>query len=117
MDRATFDAIVAEARRRQDALLAAKGKDYTRGDADRLTNFKRIARDVGITPLQAWAVYAGKHYDAIMTFIKTGRAESEDIFGRLDDLANYLYLLEGLLREEKGHHDGHHDDEDDDDRP
>lgn len=99
MDSATFDAIVAEARKRQDALLKAKGADYTRHDPDRLANFKRVAREVGITPLQAWAVYGGKHWDAIMAYIKTGKAESESIYGRLDDLANYLYLLEGLLRE------------------
>ena len=96
-----FDKIVAAARQRQDDLLRVKGADYTRHEADRLSNFKRAAASVGVTSLQAWAIYAGKHWDAIMAFIKTGKAESEAIEGRLDDLANYLYILEGLINEER----------------
>lgn len=92
-----FNKLVATARTRQDELLLKKGADYTRHDPDRLSNFKRAAKDIGITPLQAWAVYSNKHWDAVMAFIKTGKAESESITSRLDDLHNYLYLLEGLL--------------------
>jgi hypothetical protein len=94
-----FNLLVTKARVRQDQLLKAKGADYTRHSKDRLSNFKRNAEAIGLDALQVWAVYAGKHWDAIMTFIKTGKAESEAIEGRLDDLHNYLYLLEGLIEE------------------
>lgn len=96
-----FNAIVAEARYRQDRLLKAKGDDYTRHDPDRLSNFKRLAKDLDLDSKKVWAVYAGKHWDAVMAFIKTGKAESEAIQGRFDDLHNYLYLLEGLMQDER----------------
>lgn len=95
-----FTNLVATARARQDTLLSQKGADYTRRSPDRLSNFKRNAEAIGLTPIQVWAVYAGKHWDAIMSFVKSGKAESESIDSRLDDLTNYLYLLEGLLKEE-----------------
>lgn len=99
MDRTQFDTLVAAARARQDSLLAAKGADYTRHDPDRLASFKRLAKELGVDPRIVWAVYAGKHWDAIVAYVKTGRAESEALQGRLDDLANYLHLLEGLVTE------------------
>lgn len=101
MDSAQFNALVGEARAREDALLLSKGADYTRHDPDRLSNFKRVGTALGIDPLVVWAIYAGKHWDAIMAFVKTGRAESEAIESRLDDLRNYLYLAEGLIAERK----------------
>jgi len=94
-----FTQLVAIARNRQDVLLQQKGADYTRRSPDRLSNFKRNAEAIGLTPIQVWAVYAGKHWDAIMSFVKSGKAESESIESRFDDLTNYLYLLEGLLKE------------------
>lgn len=102
MDSSQFNTLVNGARLRQDQLLKVKGADYTRHSADRLSNFKRNAEAIGLDPIQVWAVYAGKHWDAIMAFVKTGKAESEAIEGRLDDLHNYLYLLEGLLVERNG---------------
>ena len=100
MNSSEFNLLVDAARVRQDHLLKVKGADYTRHSEDRLSNFKRNAEAVGLSPVQVWAVYAGKHWDAIMAFVKTGKTESEGIEGRLDDLHNYLYLLEGLLKEE-----------------
>ena len=97
-----FDKIVVTARQRQDHLLKVKGDDYTRHEPDRLSNFKRAAAGLGISPLQVWAVYASKHWDALLAFVKTGKAESEAIEGRFDDLANYLYLGEALIKEEEG---------------
>ena len=97
MNSEQFNIVVTKARERQDELLVRKGADYTRHSEDRLSNFKRNAEAIGLTPFQIWAVYAGKHWDAIMAFIKTGKTESEAIEGRLDDLVNYLYLLEALI--------------------
>lgn len=94
-----FNQIVAKARLRQDDLLQRKGADYTRQEPDRLSNFKRVATSLGLSPIQVWAVYAGKHWEAVMAYAKTGKVESEAITGRLDDLCNYLYLLEALIEE------------------
>lgn len=84
-------------------LGRVKGGEYS-GDADRLANFKRNAEALGLDPLQVWAVYAAKHWDSLMTFIKdlqtkTDRPRSEAIEGRADDLLVYLMLFKGLLQD------------------
>jgi hypothetical protein len=91
MDITTLEQLVARARARQDGIMKEKGQDYTRHDPDRLANFKRLAKDTGVDINKVW--------DAIMAFVKTGKVESEDIVGRLDDLHNYLYLFEAILSE------------------
>lgn len=95
-----FDLLVEAARTRQDEILRTKGADYTRKDPDRLANFKNNAKGIGITAMQVWAVYFMKHIDAIMTYVQTGKVESEAITGRLDDAHNYLYLLEAMIDEQ-----------------
>lgn len=102
MDIEQLGAVVAGARARQDQILLTKGADYTRHEQDRLSNFKRSAAALGLTPIQVWAVFFNKHVDATMAFIKTGRVESESIEGRLDDIVNYAYLLEALIVEARG---------------
>jgi hypothetical protein len=73
-------------------IMLTKGAEYS-GDNDRLANFKRNAAALGLDPLQIWAVYAAKHWDAVMQFVKdTGagkeRERGEPIEGRVDDLLN-----------------------------
>ena len=96
-----FDVLVAAARQRQDALRNTKGQEYIKYDADQLANFKRIAESLGIDPLIVWVVYASKHWDSILSFVKKRVEGSEPIVGRIDDLGNYLHLLEGLLADER----------------
>lgn len=100
MDIERLTQVIDNARARQDKILKQKGADYTRHSADRLANFKRGAEGLGLSPLQVWAVYFSKHVDAIMSFVKTGKVESEAIEGRFDDAINYLYLGEALIREQ-----------------
>jgi hypothetical protein len=45
-------------------------------------------------------VYFNKHIDSLMTFVRTGRLESEGLRGRLDDIRNYIDILEAMLVEE-----------------
>ena len=99
MNSGDFDQIVAAARNRQDVLLRAKGDDYTRHEPDRLSNFKRSGAALGLTPLQVWGIFINKHIDAVMAYVKTGQVESESIYGRLDDIVNYCYLGEAIIRE------------------
>jgi hypothetical protein len=89
---ATHDSIVE--------LNATKGHDYA-GDEDALANFKRHATNLGLTPEQIWGVYAGKHWDAIMTYCREGDVASEPVEGRILDAILYLYLLLGLVREKQ----------------
>jgi hypothetical protein len=87
-----FMDIVAMMQGEQSGLLNIKGNDYTQGDADRLINFKRIAAELGVSPLLVWWVYFKKHIDAIAAYVKTGKIESEPLYGRFIDAQNYLYL-------------------------
>lgn len=75
-----------------------KGHDYA-GDSDALANFKRHADNLGLQPEQIWAVYASKHWDAVITYCRHGSVESEPIEGRIDDCMLYLFLLRGLVEE------------------
>ncbi len=98
MDNEKYNELVDSARKRLDGILKVKGHDYS-GEVDRLANFKRVGENLGIMPVTALATYMHKHWDSIMTFVREGKLQSEPIDGRLDDLHNYLYLLEGLIKE------------------
>jgi len=78
-------------------VMNIKGKDYTRSNEDRLHNFKSIAKELNLDPLQIWYVYFRKHIDAIAAYIITGKVESESIVGRFIDAHNYLDLGLALI--------------------
>lgn len=84
-------------------LSTDKGGEYA-GDTDRLANFRRNAKALGLSMDQVWAVYAGKHWDAIQQYVQdiaTGRRRkrSESIEGRADDLIVYLILFKAIVSE------------------
>lgn len=82
-----------------DEVLKAKGADYA-GRGDRLSNFKQVAAMVGITPMQAWAVYFLKHVIALTT-LASGKLESEPPLQRFVDARNYVELGFALWEEEQ----------------
>ncbi len=91
-------------------VMAVKGEDYAGTDhqPDVNLNFKKAADRWGITVLQAWGVYFGKHVDAIETFVRKGGvdSQSEPVLGRITDAVNYLFILLALLEDpdvEGGH--------------
>ncbi len=93
-----FDKTVEELK----ALGHIKGGEYAR-EADRLHNFTNNAEQLGLTAYDVWAIYAGKHWDAIRTWIideREGkhRTRSEPIEGRVKDLILYGFLLLALLQ-------------------
>jgi hypothetical protein len=91
-----FRQLCIDARDRQDSILFKKGIEYTQGADDRGANFKRIAERLGVDPLVIWYAYFQKHVDAIASYVKFGKVQSEEpIEGRFDDCMNYLLL--GLL--------------------
>jgi hypothetical protein len=86
-------------------LLKVKGAEYT-NNADRLANFKRASKAIGITSLQAAFIYASKHFDSIASFVKNDASGmeqilSEPIEGRFYDLINYCHLMLAILHERK----------------
>jgi len=90
-------------------LASLKGGEYA-GDEDRLANFRRNGEALGLPMETIWAVYAGKHWDAIQQYCKdvqSGRSRQrvESISGRLDDLIVYALLMKAMV-EEKGESSG-----------
>lgn len=83
-----------------EKMRDTKGKEYANSD-DRLANFKRVAAEIGISPLQVGWTYFKKHYDSICSYLKNGQEFSEEgIRGRFIDAINYLTLIYGLIVDE-----------------
>ena len=98
-----YDKIVNETCDNIKSLSLLKGGEYA-GDVDRLANFRRNANVLGLTQEQVWSVYAAKHWDAIMQYVKDignnkSRPRSESISGRADDLIVYLVLFKAMVDE------------------
>lgn len=98
MNQKEFDTVAQELLDLAEKIRSSKGKDYSK-DNDRLSNFKTIAKEIGVKPSLVWAVYFRKHIDAIMKHTREGQTESEPIEGRLADVLNYILLYYGLIKE------------------
>lgn len=79
-------------------LRETKGREYAQ-DEDTLADFKEVAVEAGITPLQCWATYVKKHQRAIDTFVREGGVKSESIESRVIDVIVYHFLLLGLIED------------------
>ena len=81
-------------------LLKDKGLEYSRGEVDVNSNFKRVAESVGSDPVTVAYVYLAKHLDSIANFVKTRETPSgEPIEGRIADAINYLAIMGSLIEE------------------
>ena len=88
---------------RARTLAVGKGGEYAPGE-DRLSNFKQNAERLGLKSLDIWAVYAGKHWDAIQTYVTDSRngverVRLEGIDGRFLDLIVYAVLGLALVED------------------
>ena len=81
-----------------DKILVAKGNDYSI-DQDRLANFKRLAAALSLDPFVIYAVYTAKHCEAILTWVRHGKLESESLRSRFIDLRNYAILGAALAKD------------------
>jgi hypothetical protein len=98
LNREQFDLLLKDLVDKEFQIGVTKGKEYAQGD-DRLDNFKRFAKEIGITPEQVLWVYLKKHLDSIAYYVKYGKLESESLESRILDARVYLSLLLGLERE------------------
>lgn len=106
MNAQDFDLCVADLHAHADGIAKSKRPDYTQESEDVLANFKNAARDVGITPMQAWLVHFQKQYSAIARYIKNpSGTPSEPIKSRFADLRNYLDLGHCLVMEENNNYE------------
>lgn len=83
-------------------ITRSKGLEYANSDLDANANFKEIGSKMGVDPKMVLWIYATKHFQAITSFVKKGKVESnEPIEGRVHDLALYSLLLLSLIEDEK----------------
>lgn len=95
--------LIEDVVRKIKELSALKGGEYA-GDTDRLANFRRNAEALGLPMETVWAVYAAKHWDAVMQYVKDlnegkTRERLEPIDGRAHDLIVYLILFLAITEE------------------
>lgn len=100
-----YNQLVQETVKNLKELSELKGGEYA-GDVDRLANFRRNAINTGVTMETVWGIYAGKHWDAIIQYVKDQqqgktRPRLESISGRADDLIVYLVLFKAMVEEKE----------------
>jgi hypothetical protein len=84
------------------AVMATKGREYSRNEDDVNSNFKRVAKAAGLDPIKVAYIYAAKHWDSISNYVKTRETPSgEPIEGRLGDMLNYILILGSLIKEDQ----------------
>lgn len=75
--------------------MTSKAKDYAQ-EQDAFLNFHTRAEQLGLTREQVWAVFANKHWDALMAYVREGKVESEALRSRVTDVINYALFLAGF---------------------
>ena len=98
-----WNRLLASTQEEISRLSTLKGGEYA-GDSDRLANFRRNGQALDLPMETIWAVYAGKHWDAIQQYVKDlaagkHRERAEPISGRLDDLIVYCILMKAMVEE------------------
>ena len=76
-------------------------REYAGIGNDAFANFNRIAADLKLDRKLVLWVYAMKHRDGIASFLRGHTSQREDVLGRLKDLITYLFLLWGMIEEER----------------
>lgn len=93
--------VIGELSKYRKNISDEKREDYTKKSKDVLANFKNVADKVGLNKYQVWGVYFQKHFDALITYVKSnGQSESEPIKDRISDALNYLELLYAMVVED-----------------
>jgi len=82
------------------AVMRDKGTEYSRGEVDVNSNFKRGAEAINADPISVLYIYLSKHLDSIAHYVKNRTTPSgESIEGRIGDAVNYLLILHTLIAE------------------
>lgn len=82
-------------------LRDAGQKEYAGSQSDAFSNFNRLATLLQLDRKHILMVYAGKHWDGIISFIRGHKSQREDVRGRINDLIVYACLLRGMIDEEE----------------
>ena len=102
-DTARYAKMMAETFALVEELGKVKGGEYA-AEGDRLDNFRRNAKNWGVSMETCWGIYIGKHWDAIQTYVRDvqngrTRVRAEKLSSRVDDMITYLILFKCMLDE------------------
>lgn len=83
-------------------LREAGQKKYAGGEtSDAFTNFNKLAEELATDRKKVLWTYAMKHKDGIVAFLRGEVSQRESVEGRINDLIVYLFLLRGMIEEDK----------------
>lgn len=74
--------------------------EYANGD-DAFSNFNGLAKELDLNRKEVLWVYAMKHKDGIASYLRGNISQREDVTGRIKDLIVYLFLLWGMIHEDR----------------
>jgi hypothetical protein len=92
-----LDALITTETAEIIALNHTKGMEYA--SKDEALSFPKRGAELDVSPLIVWAVSAGKHWEAIINYCRTGEVLSEPIESRIRDLTFYSLLLLALVKD------------------
>lgn len=108
MDFVTRQGMIEEARKRRDGIMQVAAPDYAQMEADVNANFtrvgnalKRVYEGPRDAKYKAFATYMFKHLDAVLGWLAGQEQQKENIHGRIDDLLNYLEMLDSMIADDE----------------
>ena len=100
MNSETFLKLLEEIQKDQTSMLISKNEEYAGGDGDKLANFKKGGRALGVEPEECLWAYTMKHLISIQDIVYgEGSYTPEKLREKCGDLRNYTVLLEALMIE------------------
>jgi hypothetical protein len=99
MNHEDFNNLLTELQAKQRQVLLSKNAEYAPGQ-DKLENFKKGARMLGVTPQECLWGYAMKHLVAVQDIVCGDVLYSPELLReKAGDLSCYLILLEAIMLE------------------
>jgi len=83
------------------SLRESGQKEYAHDEDNAFANFERVAVDLDIDRKMILWVLAMKHRDGIVAHLRGYESQREDVLGRINDLIVYLFILRGMIDEER----------------
>lgn len=76
-------------------------KEYAHDEDNAFGNFERTGEDLGLDRETVLWVFAMKHRDGIAAHLNGHTSQREDVTGRIKDLIVYLFLLWGMIEQDR----------------
>jgi hypothetical protein len=82
-------------------LFQKASREYS-DTSDAFENFNKLSVELGIAREKVLWIYWTKHRDGVLKHLNGYISQREPVEGRIQDMIVYLFLLWGMLAEDKG---------------